>query len=308
MEMIVITGPTASGKTARAVSLARLTDGEIISADSRQVYRDMDIGSGKDISEYGNTPYWMIDVAEAGEVFNLYRYLDGARRAIDDISSRGKLPIVCGGSGMYVEALVRGTRLPEVPENPPLREALSGKSLDELRDILAGMKTLHNTTDTDTPARAIRAIEIQTYYDANPELAPAIGSAEPNEGSPAHQPLIIIVDVDRETRRERITRRLDLRLKEGMVEEVRKLLDRGIPPEILINYGLEYRFLTRYILGELTYDEMRRQLEIAIHQFAKRQMTWFRGMERRGLKVNYLSGSLSDEEFNARVLDLYRRQ
>lgn len=301
--MIIITGPTATGKTARAVDLARRIGGEIISADSRQVYRGMDVGSGKDLAEYGDIPYHMIDVAEAGEVFNLFRWLRGAREAVADIESRGREAIVCGGSGMYVEALARGTTLPEVPANPELRQDLRGKSLEELRGILASMKTLHNTTDTDTCARAIRAIEIQTYYVAHPEVDPA-GDAP----APEAQPLIVAVDIDRDTRRARITRRLDMRLEnEGMVGEVRRLLDSGVDAQVLINYGLEYRFITRHLLGELTYDEMRRLLEIAIHQFAKRQMTWFRGMERRGFVIHWLPASLGRDEFTDRVISLMQR-
>ena len=300
--MIIITGPTATGKTARAVDLARRIGGEIISADSRQVYRGMDVGSGKDLAEYGDIPYHMIDVAEAGEVFNLFRWLRGAREAVADIESRGREAIVCGGSGMYVEALARGTTLPEVPANPELRQSLRGKSLEELRGILASMKTLHNTTDTDTCARAIRAIEIQTYYAAHPEVDPA------GDAPPEAQPLIVAVDIDRDTRRARITRRLDMRLEnEGMVGEVRRLLDSGVDAQVLINYGLEYRFITRHLLGELTYDEMRRLLEIAIHQFAKRQMTWFRGMERRGFVIHWLPASLGRDEFTDRVISLMQR-
>lgn len=299
--MIVITGPTACGKTARAVSLATEIGGEIVSADSRQVYRGMDIGSGKDLEEYGSVPYHMIDVADAGTEFNLFRWLEGARAAVADIERRGMTAIVCGGSGMYVEALARGTVLPEVPANPSLRASLAGKSLDELRDILASMKTLHNTTDTDTAARAIRAIEIQTYYAEHPDAAPA----EPATGN-GIQPLIIGVEVDRATRRDRITRRLNERLKNGLVDEVRKLIDSGVDTEMLIRYGLEYRFVTRHILGELSLDEMSCQLEIAIHQFAKRQMTWFRGMERRGLHIDWLPGDFEPGRFNAAVTDLMR--
>jgi len=261
----------------------------------------MDIGSGKDLEEYGSVPYHMIDVADAGTEFNLFRWLEGARAAVADIERRGMTAIVCGGSGMYVEALARGTVLPEVPANPSLRASLAGKSLDELHDILASMKTLHNTTDTDTAARAIRAIEIQTYYAEHPDAAPA----EPATGN-GIQPLIIGVEVDRATRRDRITRRLNERLKNGLVDEVRKLIDSGVDTEMLIRYGLEYRFVTRHILGELSLDEMSCQLEIAIHQFAKRQMTWFRGMERRGLHIDWLRGDLEPGRCNAAVTDLMR--
>lgn len=298
--MIIITGPTASGKTTRAVDLAAAIGGEIVSADSRQVYRHMDIGSGKDLAEYGDIPYHMIDVAEAGEIFNLYRYLDGARAAIADIEARGQTAIVCGGSGMYVEALARGTVLPEVPRDEALRASLAGKTLDELRDILASMKRLHNTTDTDTIPRAVRAIEIQTYYYTHPGSDPVAAAGM----APQRQPLIIGVEVDRDTRRARISRRLDERLEAGMVAEVSELLDRGVDPSVLINYGLEYRFVTRHILGELTAREMRDGLETAIHQFAKRQMTWFRGMERRGFTINWLPHTLGRRDFTDRVTTL----
>lgn len=301
--MIIITGPTATGKTSRAVDLARAIGGEIVSADSRQVYRGMDIGSGKDLDEYGEVPYHLIDVADAGEIYNLYRYLADARVAIDSIAARGRQAIVCGGSGMYVEALARGTVLPPVPRDEKLRASLSDKSLEELRDILASMKTLHNTTDTDTHARAVRAIEIQTYYALHPDLDPAASPSSPQ----SDQPLIIGVETDRDTRRARIERRLDQRLASGMIEEVRTLLNRGVDPQILINYGLEYRFITRHLLGELTLEEMRSKLLIAIHQFAKRQMTWFRGMERRGFKINWLSSALSPDDFTAAVLSLINR-
>ncbi len=298
--MIIITGPTATGKTSRAVALARAINGEIVSADSRQVYRGMDIGSGKDLSEYGDVPYHMIDIADAGEVYNLYRYLADARMAIDSVESRGRQAIVCGGSGMYVEALARGTVLPPVPRNDALRESLANLSLDELREILASMKTLHNTTDTDTRARAIRAIEIQTYYVDHPEMDPNTMTA----ATPSSQPLIIGVETDRDTRRARIERRLDERLAEGMIDEVRSLLARGVDPQILINYGLEYRFITRHLLGELSLEEMRSGLLIAIHQFAKRQMTWFRGMERRGFTIKWLPASMTSDQFTAAAIDL----
>ncbi len=286
--LIVITGPTACGKTRRAVELASaLAPAEIVSADSRQVYAGMNLGTGKDIDEYGTIPYHLIDIAPAGTKYNLYQYLRDANAAIDDIFSRGAQPIVCGGTGLYVEALVNGLRLPEVPENPGLRASLRGKSLSELTGILAAMKTLHNTTDVDTPARAIRAIEIQSYYDAHPDAAAqAIPSPRPA--------LIIALNISREDRRRRITQRLHRRLDEGMVDEVRRLLDSGIAPDDLIYYGLEYKFLTLYVIGRLSYDEMLSGLEIAIHQFAKRQMTWLRGMERRGHTLHWIDYDASD--------------
>lgn len=298
--MIIITGPTATGKTSRAVHLAKALNGEIISADSRQVYRKMNIGTGKDLCEYDSVNYHLIDIAEPGEVYNLYQFLKDARTALDDIESRGKTAIVCGGSGMYVEALAKGTIMPEVPKNDVLREALNGKTLLELREILASMKTLHNSTDTDTIARALRAIEIQDYYNRHPEIP--LPDKQPYGWK---QPLIIGVMTDRDTRRERISRRLKARLEEGMVNEVQDLLSSGVDPERLIAYGLEYRFLTLYLTGELQYDEMITKLEIAIHQFAKRQMTWFRGMERRGLHVDWLSADLPPEIFTNKVIDLW---
>lgn len=298
--LIAVVGPTASGKTGFAVEIARRTGGEIVSGDSRQVYTGMDIGTGKDLDEYQGVPYHMIDIVAAGEKYNLYQYLRDAGSALDDIASRGRLPILCGGSGLYVESLLKGLRLPEVPENGPLRESLRGKTLEELTAILAGMKRLHNTTDVDTAQRAIRAIEIEEYYNAHPEEARLAHEGEPRES------VIIGVDVDREVRRKRISNRLDSRLASGMLDEVRQLLDSGIPPENLIYYGLEYKFLTEHLLGQTSYAEMRRLLEIAIHQFAKRQMTWFRGAERRGFTIHWLDGSLPREEFAARALEIYQ--
>lgn len=298
--LIVITGPTASGKTRRAVSLARAIGGEIISADSRQVYRGMDIGTGKDMAEYGDIPVHLVDICPAGYKYNLYEYLRDYRAARADIEARGKVAVVCGGTGLYVESILKGLALPEVPENPGLRAALAGKTLAELTEMLASMKTLHNVTDVDTPKRAIRAIEIQRYYAEHPDAA---AQAEPH---PETDAIVIGVDVDRDTRRRRITERLHARLDEGMVDEVRRLLDSGIPPEDLIYYGLEYKFLTLYITGAMTYPEMTSGLEIAIHQFAKRQMTWFRGMERRisPIPLHWLPASLPDEDFTARILDI----
>lgn len=294
--LIVITGPTACGKTRRAVELARaLGNAEIVSADSRQVYRGMDLGTGKDLDEYAGVPYHLIDIAPAGAKYNLYEYLCDANAALDDIGSRGCRPILCGGTGLYVESLVNGLRLPEVPENPELRATLRGKSLGELTEMLAAMKTLHNTTDVDTPARAVRAIEIQTYYAANPGAA---AMAEPRP-RPA---VIIALDISRDERRERISRRLRERLDAGMVDEVRRLLDSGIAPDDLIYYGLEYKFLTQYAIGLISYDEMLSGLETAIHQFAKRQMTWFRGMERRGHRLHWLQ--YDDPQFLTKALAL----
>ncbi len=291
--MITILGPTASGKTQIATRLAALLGGEIISADSRQVYRRMDIGTGKDLSDYTvevagkgvvHIPYHLIDIVEPGTKYNLFQYQEDFHRAYDDIQARGAQPILCGGTGLYIEAVLKGYDLADVPQNPELRESLKGKSLEELTAMLTELKrktgsAMHNKTDVDSCQRAIRAIEIEQHSLEHPT---------PLRRLPAIDSLIIGVDVDREVRRERITRRLHARLEEGMVDEVRRLLDEGIPPENLIYYGLEYKFLTQYIIGELSYDEMVRRLEIAIHQFAKRQMTWFRGMERRGFHINWI--------------------
>ena len=294
--MIVITGPTASGKTRRAVEVASRIGGEIISADSRQVYRGMDLGTGKDIEEYGNVPYHLIDICPAGFKYNLYMFLRDCNAAIADIRSRGKMPVICGGTGLYVESVLKGMRLPEVPENPVLRRSLAGKPLAELAEMLASMKSLHNTTDIDTCARAIRAIEIQTYYAEHPE-ADANVPAEP-----VKDVLVIGVDIDRDTRRRRISERLHKRFASGMTDEVRRLLDSGIAPEDLIYYGLEYKYLTLYETGQISREQMERELEIAIHQFAKRQMTWFRGMERRGFPLHWIPWD--DPAFADRVIAL----
>ncbi len=297
--ILAIVGPTASGKTRRAVDVARSLGGEIVSGDSRQVYRGMDLGTGKDLEEYEEIPYHLIDVAPAGSKYNLYEFLRDAGNALDIIDSKGKVPVVCGGTGLYVESLLKGMRLPEVPVNESLRHQLEGKPLAELTEILAGMKSLHNTTDVDTVKRAVRAIEIQTYYDEHPECAGGVSPGEPLDA------VIIGVDIDRETRRRRITERLDARLEAGMVEEVRGLLSTGIHPEDLMYYGLEYKFLTSYVIGQLSFDEMRSGLEIAIHQFAKRQMTWFRGMERRGFNIHWLPYDLERADFVNECIRLY---
>lgn len=302
LPLLAVVGPTATGKTGFAVEIARMADGEIISGDSRQVYRGMDIGTGKDLGEYQSVPYHLIDVADAGEKYNLFQYLRDADMALTDICQRGKLPVLCGGSGLYVESFLKGLKLPVVPENTPLRQSLQGKTLEELTDILAGMKRLHNTTDVDTCQRAIRAIEIEEYYLAHPDEA-----REAKEGTP-RKATIIGVDVDREVRRQRITRRLDARFAEGMLDEVRRLLDSGVPAENLIYYGLEYKFLTEHLLGKTTFEQMHSLLEIAIHQFAKRQMTWFRGAERRGLRINWISGNLSKDEFARRAIEIYEKE
>lgn len=291
--LIIITGPTATGKTRLAVKACKNLDGEIVSADSRQIYKGMDLGTGKDLDEYGSVPYHLIDIAPAGYKYNLFEYLRDAKQAIADIRSRGHLPVVCGGTGLYVESLAKGIELPAVPENIALRNSLKDKKLDELSQILASMKHLHNTTDIDTVKRAIRSIEIETYYSEHPQEAIAAkGTTYVPEKT-----VIVTVDIDRETRRKRISERLHKRLENGMVDEVKMLLDSGVDPDDLIYYGLEYKFLTLYLIGQMKYDEMVSKLEIAIHQFAKRQMTWFRGMERRGFKLHYIPYDIAEDEF-----------
>ena len=298
-DLITILGPTASGKTPLAAALADRLGTEIISGDSRQVYRRMDLGTGKDLADYAvegrKVPYHLIDIVEPGTKYNVFEYQRDFLKAYEDMTARGKLPILCGGTGMYIESVLKGYRLLPVPENPELRQKLEGKSLEELTHILEGYKKLHNSTDVDTAKRAIRAIEIEEYYKQQP--------AEYRE-FPSLKSVIVGVDIDRELRREKITRRLKQRLDEGMVDEVRGLLAEGIPAENLIYYGLEYKFLTQYAIGELTFDEMFHQLETAIHQFAKRQMTWFRGMERRGFTIHWLDATLPMEEKVERIINL----
>lgn len=286
-DMITILGPTASGKTSLAAALAACLKSEIISGDSRQVYRRMDLGTGKDLDDYQvegyHVPFHLIDIVEPGYKYNVFEYQRDFLQAYQDMRKRGLLPILCGGTGMYLESVLKGYRLLPVPENPELRAKLAGKSLAELTAILATYKKLHNSTDVDTAKRAVRAIEIEEYYltqDAEARSFPSINS------------LIVGIDIDRELRRAKISCRLKERLEKGMVDEVRRLLDEGIPPEDLIYYGLEYKFLTLYVIGQLSYDEMFRGLETAIHQFAKRQMTWFRGMERRGFSIHWIDAAL----------------
>ena len=286
-ELITILGPTASGKTALAASLAARLDTEIISADSRQLYRGMDIGTGKDLADYvvdgKSIPYHLIDICDPGYKYNVFEYQHDFFRAFTALREKGLVPILCGGTGLYIEAVLKGYKLLDVPPNPALRERLGGKSLSELETILASYKVLHNKTDVDSVQRAIRAIEIEEFYRTQ---APDV-----REYAPLNS-LIVGVDINRELRREKISRRLRARLDEGMVDEVRRILSNGVAPEDLIYYGLEYKFLTLYIIGKLTYEEMVSQLEIAIHQFAKRQMTWFRGMERRGCTIHWLDATL----------------
>ena len=309
-QMITILGPTASGKTPLAAALAYEIGGEIISADSRQVYRRMDIGTGKDLADYTITnnrepitiPYHLIDIAEPGTKYNLFQYQQDFFDAYNNIIGRGKTPILCGGTGLYIEAVLKGYQLSPVPQNPELRQRLEGKSLEELTQILTELKAktgsnMHNKTDVDSCQRAIRAIEIEEYNLHTPT---------PKRELPPIDSLIIGVNIDREARREKITRRLKARLEEGMIEEVKGLLAEGIPAEDLIYYGLEYKFVTEYLVGKTTYDEMFQRLEIAIHQFAKRQMTWFRGMERRGFIIHWIDALLPMDEKVQQILALWK--
>lgn len=301
-QLITVLGPTASGKTTFAAALAAYLDSEIISADSRQIYRSMDIGTGKDLADYiinGKTiPYHLIDICDPGYKYNVFEYQHDFFRAYETIRNQGKLPILCGGTGMYIEAVLKGYKLLDVPQNPLLRESLKEKSLAELEQILAGYKTLHNKTDVDSAQRAIRAIEIEEYYK---KQAP-----DTNEYDPINS-LLIGINIERELRREKISRRLRDRLNEGMLDEVRHILEGGVKPKDLIYYGLEYKYLTLHILGELSYEDMVAQLEIAIHQFAKRQMTWFRGMERRGCKIHWIDANLPTEEKIAKTVELLNK-
>lgn len=298
-DMLTILGPTASGKTAFAVQVAKELDAEIISADSRQIYRRMDIGTGKDLSDYQidgkNIPYHLIDIADAGYKYNLFEYQRDFHDVYEDLKRRSVFPILCGGTGLYLESVLKGYKMMPVPQNDALRESLSGKTLEELTQILSTYKTLHNTTDVDTAKRAIRAIEIQEYYKTHPQEFVEF---------PEIKSLIVGVDISRDLRRERISQRLRTRLDEGMVQEVRDILASGISPEDMIYYGLEYKYLTLYIIGEMSYESMVSELEIAIHQFAKRQMTWFRGMERRGFKIHWIDCGLKMSEKVEQVLSL----
>ena len=278
-DLICILGPTASGKTKYAVNLARELGAEILSGDSRQVYRGMDIGTGKDLADYGEVPYHLIDIVEAGTKYNIYRYQHDFERAYQDILSRGRRPILCGGSGLYIEAATCGYYLPDVPADEALRAELDKLPTEELIARYEALRTPHNTTDYDTRQRLIRALEIAIYEESHPVNRTSFLPKRTK---------FIGLSVSREVRNARIDARLEARLKEGMVDEVRRLLESGIPPENLIYYGLEYKYLTLYLTGALQYDEMVEKLRIAIHQFAKRQMTWFRGMERRGITIDWV--------------------
>lgn len=304
-QLLTILGPTASGKTSLAARMACELEGEIISADSRQVYRGMTIGTGKDLSDYvvngKQIPYHLIDICEPGTKYNLFEYQRDFLQAYENVCRRGAQPVLCGGTGLYIEAVLRGYRLSPVPQNPSLRARLEGKSLEELTEMLRELKrknhsVMHNRTDVDSCQRAIRAIEIEEYNLHTPM---------PEREVPPIPSVIIGTMVDRDVRRSRITRRLRQRLEEGMADEVRELL-RTVPAEDLIYYGLEYKYVTEYVLGQTTYEEMFYRLEIAIHQFAKRQMTWFRGMERRGLTIHWVDASQPQEALLANALEVFR--
>lgn len=303
-KMITILGPTASGKTSLAAALAARIDAEIISADSRQVYRGMTIGTGKDLDDYRQgdrlIPYHLIDICEPGTKYNLFQYQQDFHLIYNNIVARGVRPILCGGTGLYIESVLKGYALSPVPQNQALHDELADKSLAELTEMLEDLKrrnhsVMHNRTDVDTAQRAIRAIEIETYNLEHPT---------DNRTLPPIDSVIIGVDINREERRRKITQRLKQRLEEGMVDEIRQLLDRGIAPENLIYYGLEYKFVTEYVIGKTSYEEMFRQLEIAIHQFAKRQMTWFRGMERRGFTIHWIDALDPMDSKVAQIMDI----
>ena len=290
-ELITILGPTASGKTSFAAALAERLDTEIISADSRQVYLGMTIGTGKDLNDYvinGNQiPYHLIDICNPGEKYNVFRFQQDFHTAFEGIKKKGRLPILCGGTGLYLESVLKGYKLFDVPENKKLRDKLSNKTLPELEEMLKSYKKLHNKTDVDSAQRAIRAIEIEEYY---------LNQSPGTRDYPPIHSLILGVDIDRELRREKISKRLKDRLDEGMIQEVKDLIASGVSPNDLIYYGLEYKYLTLHVIGELSFQEMYEQLEIAIHQFAKRQMTWFRGMERKGFQIHWIDSQLPTEK------------
>ena len=302
-DLITVLGPTACGKTRLAVALADRVGGEILSADSRQVYRGMDIGTGKDLADYEinghSIPFHLIDIAEPGSKYNVYEFQGDFLKAYRGVVERGAVPIMCGGTGLYLESVLRGYRLIPVPENPALRKSLEGKTLSELTEILKGYKTLHNTTDVDTTKRAIRAIEIEECYRNTPVEAGAF---------PGLKSLNIGIDINRDMRRELISSRLEKRLQEGMIDEIKGLLDKGISAEDLIYYGLEYKYVTLYVTGQLEYKYLLQELEVAIHQFAKRQMTWFRGMERRGIHIEWIPFEWSMDDKVNRIVELMEKE
>jgi len=301
-DLITVLGPTATGKTSFAANLAYKLNGEIISADSRQVYKRMDIGTGKDVADYvvdnQNIPYHLIDIKEPGYQYNVFEYQSDFLKVFYDIQKRGKKAILCGGTGMYIEAVLKGYKLVNVPVDEQLRAELQEKSIAELIEILSSYKEIHNNSDIENKKRAIRAIEIEMYYAAHPEV---------DFSFPTINSFILGIKFDRNSVRRRITQRLKQRLNEGMVDEVKQLLVDGLKPEQLIYYGLEYKYLTQYIIGEISFDEMFQQLNTSIHQFSKRQMTWFRRMERNGMKIHWLDGYLPMEEKIERALMLLNK-
>ena len=296
-DMVTILGPTASGKTELAVNLAYRLGGEVISADSRQIYRRMDLGTGKDLAEYRvngtDIPYHLIDIAEAGYQYNVFEFQRDFLKVYQALKGKGSFPVMCGGSGMYLEAVLKGYRLIQVPINEERRAELQSLSLDKLKEILSSYKSIHNTSDIENIKRAVRAIEIEEYCAAHPET---------DLSFPSINSLIVGVRIERDLRRRRITARLKQRLNTGMIDEVKELLDSGLKPEDLTYYGLEYKYITHYILGQLSYEELLNDLNTAIHQFAKRQMTWFRKMEREGFKIRWIDGELAMEEKTAKIL------
>lgn len=298
-DMLTILGPTAGGKTSLAAKMAFILDGEILSADSRQVYRGMDLGTGKDLDDYiiegKQIPYHLIDIVDAGYKYNVYEYQKDFLNVYSQLQKREKYPVFCGGSGMYLEAILKGYKLIPVPTNENLRIELEKKSTEELTVLLKSFKKVHNTSDIDSRKRLIRAIEIEAYYDKSKDV---------DDYFPEINSLIIGVQFDRNSRRKRISERLKERFNEGMLDEVKRMLDQGVSSDTLIYYGLEYKYITRYLIDEISYDDMFNQLETAIHQFAKRQMTWFRGMERKGFKINWIDGTAPMEEKTDHILKL----
>jgi tRNA dimethylallyltransferase len=300
-DLLVVTGPTASGKTSLAALVAHRLGGEVISADSRQVYRSMNLGTGKDYDDYlvggSRIPCHLIDIADPGYKYNVFEYQRDFVKVYTDMKKRKVFPVVRGGSGMYADSIITGYKMFEVPADSGLRIELEKKSIEELRVILSTLKNLHNTTDIDTKKRIIRAIEIE-HSSRN--------KRKQRSEFPEVRPLLVGIQFDRDKRRKRISDRLKQRLDSGMVDEVKKLIEQGINTETLIYYGLEYKFITLYLTGNISYQDMVRDLEIAIHQFAKRQMTWFRGMERRGIKIHWIDGELPMEEKVEKVMELLK--
>lgn len=301
-DMITVLGATATGKTSLATKVASLLHGEVISADSRQVYRGMDIGTGKDLADYvvddKQVPYHLIDILDAGEQYNVFEYQKDFQKVYEDLKSKDIFPVLCGGSGMYIEAVLKGYKLAQVPVNEPLRETLSQMTLEQLVARLKQLKSVHNNSDIENKKRAIRAIEIEEYMVDHPDLDwefPQINS------------LIVGIDFSREERRQRITERLHQRLEEGMVEEIQGLLDQGVTPEGLIYYGLEYKFITEFLTGQISKQRMVEGLNVAIHQFAKRQMTWYRRMEKNGFNIHWIDGHLSLEDKTEKVIQLLKK-